>query len=115
MCELVRLFNACAESTTLEPIAVTAAMMEGKVRAALRLDLKTGDSPPLVLDEAVVPNGGTHTVRDILKQKHPEGKQITPSAIVSDPIPNELHPVIFDHITGSLVRSMALRTEGAAG
>ena len=30
-------------------------------------------------------------------------------------MPKEPHPVIFDHIIGSLVRSMALRTEGAAG
>ena len=71
--------------------------------------------PPLALDEAVVTNGGAQTVRDILKQKHPEGKPMTLSAIVSDPMPNEPHPVIFDHITGSLVKSMALRTEGAAG
>lgn len=48
-------------------------------------------SPPLALDEAVVTNGGAQTVRDILKQKHPEEKPITPSAIVSDPVPNEPH------------------------
>lgn len=78
-------------------------MMEEKARAALQLISRQEGGPPRALDEAVVTNGWTQTVCDILKQKHPEGKSITPSAIVSDPMPNEPHPVIFDHITGSLV------------
>ena len=40
---------------------------------------------------------------------------MTSSAIASDPVPNESHPVIFDHIIVPLIRSIALRTEGAAG
>ena len=83
------------------------------MRAALRLISRQEGGPPLALDEAVEANGRTLTVRDILKQKHPEG--ITPSAIVSDPMHIDPHPVIFDRITGPLIRSIALRTEGAAG
>ena len=90
-------------------------MMEGKVRAALRLISKHEGGPPLALDEKVETNGKIQTVRDVLKLKHPKGAPISPSAIVSVPSPVEPHPVIFDHITGPLVRSIALRTEGAAG
>ena len=54
-------------------------------------------------------------VGDILKQRHPEGKPVTQSAIAfSNPVMNEPHPVIFEEITVTLVRSVALRTEGAA-
>ena len=91
-------------------------MMEGKVRAALRLISKQEGGPPIALNDTIEIDEEIHTVRDILKQKHPEGKPVTQSAIaVSDPVMNEPHPVIFDEITGILFRSVALRTEGAAG
>ena len=91
-------------------------MMEGKVRTALRLISKQEGGPPIALNDTIEIDEEIHTVRDILKQKHPEGKPVTQSAIaVSAPVMNEPHPVIFDEITGILVRSVALRTEGAAG
>ena len=69
-----------------------------------------------LLTKKIVTNGTATTVRDILKLKHPEAKPVTPSAFdPSVPPPVEPHPVIFDHITGSLIRTSALKTEGAAG
>ena len=92
-------------------------MMEGRVRAALRLltDHDTGGSLPL--DKLVDPNTNPHmTVRDILLEKHPPGQPLNPSALlVPDTPAEEPHPVIFDQLTGPLIRATALRTEGAAG
>ena len=96
-------------------------MMEGKVKAALRLISRQNGGPPLALDEKTEANGAPMSVRvsplrDLLKQKHPEGKPVIPSTIdPSNPLPNEPHPVIFEQITGELVHSVALKTEGAAG
>ena len=90
--------------------------MEGKVRAALHLMLRQNGGPPLALDEKIEANGAPMSVRDLLKQKHPEGKPVIPSVIEPfNSLPNEPHPVIFEHITGELVHSVALKTEGAAG
>ena len=47
--------------------------------------------------------------------KHPETKSVDMSTIVSsDSRPCDPHPVIYEQITGPLVRSVALKTEGAA-
>ena len=52
----------------------------------------------------------------LLKLKHPEAKSVDLSTIVSsDSLPCDPHPVIYEQITGPLVRSIALITEGAAG
>ncbi len=166
--ELGRLFKAYAEGTTLESVALTAAMtlpslllqkphrsskakehvqclerrmklwtegdLEGLLREGHTIQqrlLRTPHSSKseqhcvYFPDKREVPQSllmkqwKIQTVRDILKQKHPEGKPVTPSAVVdsdpSDPSLSEPHPVIFEQITGSLVRSVALRTEGAVG
>ena len=79
-------------------------MMEGKVRAPLRLISRQNGGPPLALDENTEANGALMSVLDILKQKHPEGKRVIPSEIDPfNPSPNEPHPVIFEQITGQLV------------
>ena len=52
----------------------------------------------------------------LLKLKHPEAKSVDLSTIVSsDSLPCDPHPVIYEQITGPLVRSVALKTERAAG
>ena len=55
----------------------------------------------------------------LLKLKHSEAKSVDLSTIVSsDSLPCDPHPVIYEQITGPLVRSVtlhALKTEGAAG
>ena len=59
---------------------------------------------------------GCDMVREILKKKHPPGKPIVPIAIIPPEVPvKEYHPVIFEDLNGYLIRSIALRTSGAAG
>ena len=58
---------------------------------------------------------GCDTVRKILKKKHPPGMPIVPSVIIPPEEPGkEHHPVIFEDLNGSFIRSTALRTSGAA-
>jgi len=56
----------------------------------------------------------THTVRDVLIEKNPPGQPAHADAIISDD-PAEVHPVLFESIDASLIRSAALRTSGTAG
>ena len=59
---------------------------------------------------------GSDTVREILKKKHPPGKPIVPSIIIPLEVPIKAHhPVIFEDLNGTFIRSTALRTSGAAG
>ena len=54
------------------------------------------------------------SVREILLEKHPNGNPMDSSAITLPEFPTqEPHTVIFDQITGSLIRSVALQMEGA--
>ena len=90
-------------------------MMEGKVRAALRLLTKQMESGPLCLDE-VTEDGSGKTVRETLEEKHPEANPVQPEAILNENLTSEdFHPIIFDSITAEVIRNSALHTEGAAG
>ena len=54
-------------------------------------------------------------MHDILKQKHPEGKPLFASAIDNLETPSdEPHPIIFERMTGPLICTMAMKTDGAA-
>ena len=87
-------------------------MMGGKVRAALRLLMDNDSGGPLSLDNIF----DNKSVREILLEKHPNGNPMDSSAITLPEFPTqEPHPVIFDQITGSLIRSVAFQMEGAAG
>ena len=88
-------------------------MMEGKVKDALCHVSNQSRGGILPLNSQVDLNG-SDTVREILNKKHPPGKPIVPSAIIppEEPI-KEHHPVIFEDLNGSLIRSIALRTSGS--
>ena len=71
-------------------------MMEGKVRAALRLVTQANSSSPLPLNNLANPNdpNSTQTVRDILLEKHPPKQPPRHSSIIKPHVPlAELHPV----------------------
>ena len=59
---------------------------------------------------------GSKSVRETLLDKHPCGRPLDPHAVVP-PVSSAFdpHPVYFDRITGSLIRSIALHVDGAAG
>ena len=87
-------------------------MMSGKVRATLRLLMGNDSSGPFSLDNIF----DNKSVRVILLGKRPNGKPMDSSAVALPEFPTqEPHPVIFDQITVSLIRSVALQMEGAAG
>ena len=92
-------------------------MFEGDVKGALRLlpDDKQGG---ILHPEATINhcNGTSMTVLEALKSKHPPGESVTESALLpesSDSTP--IHPVSFDRVDASSIRSAVLRTTGSAG
>ena len=56
------------------------------------------------------------TVREILMEKHPNAVPASPSVLI-DSASDTLNydPIIFDCITGGLIKKAALNTHGAAG
>ena len=94
-------------------------MMEGRVRAALRLIAEDSNGGPLQLDSQIGSDGlntTPETVREILLKKHPPKQSPKQSSIITPDAPIiEPHPVLFDKIDGLLIRSTVLRMDGAAG
>ena len=89
-------------------------MMEGKVRAALRLLSTENQSGPLRLDDNVDESG--KSFRDVLEEKHPDPRPIHPDVILdTSTVDNNYHPILFDKITPEMIRNSALHTEGSAG
>ena len=56
------------------------------------------------------------TVFDELCWKHPEGKEMNPSALVPETDnAGSFHPIIFDSRDGALIRDIASQMKGSAG
>ena len=92
-------------------------MFQGKTSAALQLLTQKGNSGVLHVDDpADRSDPESQSVLDILKSKHPQAQPASPDAVLlnSSEAP-QIHPVVFDQITASSIRSAALRTKGAAG
>ena len=90
-------------------------MFEGKTHAALDLLTNSSKGSVLHLDQPANPNDpDSKSVREVLVSKHPPAQtaSLDPSLQGSPP---EFHPIIFDSIDASLIRSTALRTSGTAG
>ena len=95
-------------------------MMEGRVRAALRLLVKDGRTGLLKLDQVIgAAEGSTgKTVKEILEEKHPDANQAYGDAILSrsdNELHDDFHPILFESIDAEVIRNSALRTQGAAG
>ena len=88
-------------------------MMEGRVKAALRLLSDNPGAQPLNLAMPVDATG--KTVRDVLEDKHPDPMPAHPDILVNNPDNDSFHPAIFENITGESIRTAALHTQGAAG
>ena len=108
-----------ARSTEQNARTFAKLMMEGKVRAALRLIADNDGGGPLYLDSLVAYNSSTtipETVREVLLQKHPTKQPPTQTSIITPDTPLvEPHLILFDKIDGQLIRSTVLRMDGAAG
>ena len=86
-------------------------MFEGKTKAAIRLLTEEVKGGVLRLSDHVDTN---RTVRDVFIGKHPSGQPTHPNSLIEDD-PPEVHPVVFESIDASVIRSVVLRTTGAAG
>ena len=92
-------------------------MMEGKVRAALRIVTDCNGGGIFPLDKVIdVENNNVETVCGVLMKKHPHKQSPRPSSLIEpDSPPPEPHPVMFEVIDGQLIRSTMLKMDGAAG
>ena len=94
-------------------------MSLGKVSAALKLIAEDSRGGVLSLDSQVPCTGGTtsKSVRDILAEKHPPGRMAVTDTLLdsgcSDPPCYD--PILFEQLTGDLIKWAALHTHGAAG
>ena len=89
-------------------------VFEGKIHSAIRF-LSDNHGGGVLDITSVIDRENNSTVLDVLKEKHPPARSVAVAALVTTDLPADPHPVYFERLTGSLVRSAALRTQGAAG
>ena len=96
-------------------------VFSGKLSAAMRLleEMDSDHASRGVLDlQSPSAPGSSSTVKDVLVSKHPPAADLSDEALAHlDPAyePVEVHPVLFDTLTGVTIRRAAMRTRGAAG
>ncbi len=94
-------------------------MLQGRVKAALRVLDKQDKSGVLPLNRTVPSSGAQpapqQTVRDILIQKHPPGQPAHPETLLQSSPIQKPHPVLFEQIDGERIRMAALKSQGGAG
>ena len=83
----------------------SALMKAGKLSAATKLLTANMQGGVLPLNEETM---------KLLELKHPVPAQISPDAL-SNTIPDEVHPVIFEGIDGESIRKAMMNTKGGAG
>ena len=97
-------------------------MSEGKVNMALRLLAEDSKGGVLLLDSSI-PSGtdssgnqSFHSVRDILFDKHPHGRAAAPHVLLDCTTEKPCYdPVIYQCLTGDVIKRAAIHTHGAAG
>ena len=97
-------------------------MSEGKVSMALRLLTKNSKGGVLSLDSMIpcgVDSSGEpvlRTARDDLLEKHPIGKPANTTTLLNPPSQATCYdPILFESLTGDVVKWASLHTHGAAG
>ncbi len=78
---------------------------KGAVHSAISLITEHGKGGVLDL---------TPTVRAALRSKHPQAKPANPEVLIQGEVPT-INPILFESLTGDVVRKTALATQGAAG
>ena len=90
-------------------------MFAGKCKAALDLLSNSGEGGILHLDDYTDPSTpDSPTVREVLISKHPTGQTAHANCILQSS-PHEVHPIIFESIDASAIRSAAMNITGSAG
>ncbi len=97
-------------------------MLQGKVHQAVRLISNAEKGGVLSLDALLCStddNGNAYwkATKDVLLEKHPEGKVPVPESLLCEQQADEtcFDPIIFERITGESIKQAAMRTNGAAG
>ena len=94
-------------------------MLEGRVREAIRLLSEDTSGGLLDLDSPAFPNNpSAGSVWDQLLLKHPPQCPPDPTTVLlptTPPLDHDPHPVIYEKINASLIKTMALRTFGSGG
>ena len=91
-------------------------MFGGETSAALDLLSQKGKGGVLNATDPVNPDDpASPSVLEALKSKHPHAQPATTDALLPDIDPTQVHPVIYDMIDASCIRTAALNTKGAAG
>ena len=90
-------------------------MFTGKCKAALYLLSNTGKGSILHLDDHTDPDTpDSPTVREVLISKHPRGQTVHANCILPSP-PQEVHPIVFESIDATVIRSAATNITGSTG
>ena len=90
-------------------------MFTGKCKAALNLLSNAQKGGLLHLNDHTDPNDpSSPTVRDVLISKHPPAQPVHQEYILQEE-PEASHPIIFESLDASVIRSASLRVTGAAG
>ena len=90
-------------------------VLEGKVHSAMRFLTESHGGGVLGLDD-YMDDREERTVFDVLEEKHPSASPADEEALVTTTEdPPEVHPIIFQSLTGAQIRKAALRTHGSAG
>ena len=98
-------------------------MLQGKAWQAVRL-ISNANKGGLLNIDSLIPTGEDEdgnvqwkTTREVLRQKHPQGRAPVAEILLPEPEINETHhdPNIFERITGEAVKAAANKTQGAAG
>ena len=95
----------------------TRLMLLGNIRGAMRIlsNATSSDVLPLSL-KFTDSDGSEKSVLEALKEKHPEASSATEDALVEgDRNSPADYSILFEALTGDLIRKSALRTEGSAG
>jgi len=109
-------FKQAAQKNDQSSRAFAKLMFDGKTKAALRLLAGQHNDGVLNLDDRADSGPQAHSVRDVLKSKHPPAQPLYVNCLLPNwDNPPESHPVVFDALDGNVIRLAALRTTGAAG
>ena len=86
-------------------------LRKGKLKDAVRL-LKSDTQKPFKSTDVL--NG--KTIAEILQEKHPDGRELHHSTLTETNSTNtDFHPIVFESINATLIRSSALKAGGSAG
>ena len=81
-------------------------ILQGKVGAACKILQSNASSGPLQVDSAVL---------IALREKHPDAKQASPEALITDSEPKNVEPIIYENIDSNLILRAAKSTRGSGG